>query len=303
MLAFLGWIFFYALWIKIIHFFSLTVITFFHASSTANLQDIAETLRSNGIHNAVFSAFSFVCGISLLKPWASEKNILLSLAECKKHFFPSWLQGAFLAFGLIGGLLLSHHYQYLEFFTQLESTPEEAPIALASILTRVFVLFVFCYCETYFFFHKLKTCFPQETSPWITGSCIISAYCGMKYLQFDLGILQGISFFSMGIALFFRSQTHILQASGFLTGILVIFHPLCSLPIFGNECSGLFLLQMQPLGSVAPWVRSFVGESEGPFSGLLFPILLVFDTIKSLTHLRNNLKKEGTDHDAFYGST
>jgi hypothetical protein len=300
MRVFLGWILFYALWMKIVHLFNLTVVTFFTASSSAHLQDIADTLSR--LHSAVFAAFSFVCGISLLRPWASDKNITLSFSELKKHFLPSWLQGAFLGFGLVAGLLLSHKYQYLEFFTQLESTPEEAPLALAAILTRAFVLLVFCYCETYFFFQKLKTCFSQETSPWIQASCIISAYCGIKYLQFDLGISQGISLFCIAIALFLRSQIHTLKASGFLTGILVVFHPLCSLPILGNECSGLFFLQVAPWDTLTPWIRKCIGASEGPLSGWLFQVLIVFDIIKSFIPLKNNVKKEGTDHDSFHGS-
>lgn len=283
----LGFTLLYAFWIWGVRLLTLTFITYFTISPTAHFQDISEAFGSNEVTLMGLAALLFILLIKGLNPLTTSRATeILNRDQVEKSFLPGFVQGGFLAGGLIIAFLLSGAYRYLGYFIQFE----EAPIEWLNVLLRMAALGCLAYCEEFIFRESLVVKMGEPPSNWFfqvaQANWIAFLYCGIKLLQFDLGWMHLATLYLIAISLYFRSKIHhFSKGAGFWTAILIVFHPLLSLPIFGNDFSGILLVKYQPV--TKSWISSELirflsGGAGGPISSFAFQLLLILDIGRSI---------------------
>jgi hypothetical protein len=288
-------ILFYAFWILGIRLVSLSLITYFMISPTSHFQDISDTFSSYEIVIMGLSAFLFVFFLfSLNQVKTISYDQLITREQIEKRFFPSFIQGAFFAGAMALAFILSGVYRYLGYFIQLD----DATLELLNLIIQMAALIALAYSEEFIFHYYLKKSLSENIPPLILGNVIAIFYCGIKMVQFDLGILHLITLYLVSLCLFYRTQNEeeFAKGAGFWAGILITFHPLLSLPVFGNSISGILLIKYQPpnhtpaldLDSAHALKRLITGGLGGPFSSFTFQLLLLLDISRSI--LKKNQK-------------
>jgi hypothetical protein len=250
----------YAIWTLLFRLLGLTFIIYFltHTSGKAVLFDeVNETFSAHELSLVGFSALVFALLFKGFAPlWGASEVKLCSWPEIRKGFAPGFFQGALLALALVSAFLLAGTFRYVGFFVQLE----EAPLAILGILIRTLSLVAFCYFEEWIFrkkvFDFLMTNSPNEPEflsperiwPALVKLGILSiAYCLIKWMQFELGWMHLLTLFLLSTFLSLRQLNDgtFSRGAGFWCGMLVVFQPICSLPILGNDFSGIFLVKYQ----------------------------------------------------------
>ena len=270
---------FYLLWILFFKELVLIFTTYFLIPSRPLFQDITETLGSNEITLIGISALGFLLLLKWLYPLCYvTSDQIFNLPRLKKNFKLGFLHGAVLATGVILAFLLSQQHHFLGFFIQFD----EAPIETINIILRIFGLTALAYCESFIFNFKIQSYL--KNYPRITQILILSTlYCFIKTIQFDLGVMHLLTLFLIAVILSTRHSFE--ESAGFLTAILIIFHVLVSLPVFGNEFSGVFHVKYQGLQSADidnTSIRLLTGGAGGPFSSIAFQLVLIVHIIRTL---------------------
>ncbi len=232
----------YAIWILSLRMFTLTLVTYFVTSPTSHFQDIIEVLASNEISLMGISALLFLILVVKMNPLTSTSfSAILNRKSIEKQFLPSFARGAFFAGTLVLLFVLSGTYRYLGYYIQFQETP----LSLASILFRIFTLIAFAYCEGFIFFHKVPLYLKKRVPEFAQVHLIAILFCVIKALQFEFDFFQWISLYLLAIALYYRSQNkgEFGRGAGFWAAFLVIFQPVLSLPLFGNDFSGILLVK------------------------------------------------------------
>jgi hypothetical protein len=85
------------------------------------------------------------------------------------------------------------------------------------------------------------------------------------------------------------------MGAGFWAALLVVFHPLLGLPVFGNDFSGLFLVKYQALpgeqeGTIST-LRFLSGGPGGPISAFALQLLLLLDIARGIVKYKKSLLK------------
>lgn len=281
----------YSAWIIGVRLVVLTLITYFLISSPSpgasptRLQEISEVFSANELTLIGFASLAFVLILRSLHPITSTTLAdFFSPARFEKLFAPGFLQGTVVATGLVSAFLVSGVYRYLGFTLQFD----DASLALAGILIRVAALGLMAYCEEFLFrqriFAHLKGRFPV----WAAAVLVAFVYCGVKALQFDLSIMHLMTLFLLSLSLSARQHEDgdFMRGAGFIAGLLIVLHPLFSLPVFGNDFPGLLLIKFQPLVSSQPGgdtaTRLFTGGIGGPLSGFGLQIILGLDLARAI---------------------
>jgi hypothetical protein len=130
-------------------------------------------------------------------------------------------------------------------------------------------------------------------------------FVGMKFYQFDLGWMQALSLFLVAFTLGIRAlSTDFTLSAGFWAAVLIVFQALLSLPILGNEFSGLILIKYQSLAPEAPaealglggtessygeTLRFITGGPGGPLASLTFQLLILLDIVRGTLRYRRQL--------------
>ena len=269
----------YSLWTLLFKLLVLTLVTYFAIPSSIghsnHLQDLSETFGAYELTFMSLGSLLFIILLKLLNPFSTDE--VFTPARFEKHFVPGFVQGALLASMLILVFVLSGLYRYLGFFVQFESPL----LALAGVFIRIAALGVLAFCEEFIFRYKLLNHADEEFDPRVGVLFTALAYCGIKMIQFDLGIMHLLTLFLISISLSMRttSERDFNRGAGFWAAILIVFHPLLSLPILGNEFSGIILFKPQPmLGDLA---RLLTGGAGGPLSSFGFQLLIVLDIIRT----------------------
>ena len=224
---------------------------------------------------------------------------------------PGFFHGALVGWGLILAFLISGLFRYLGFAMQ----PDEVPLALPGILVRTLAVGALAYAEEYIFRQRLATRL-REFHAGLTGlraplpllspriSHVLSdrlsrhsdafaviataiIYCLIKRLQLDseLGWMALITLFLLSIALSLRTlkDGDFARGAGFWAALLIVFHPLLSLPVLGNEFSGLLLVKyVGASNEIDPTTRFFTGGAGGPLSSFAFQVLLILDIAQGI---------------------
>lgn len=302
-------------WTTIFKFISLTFVTYFVLSTggteNSRFEDVNEALSSSEFTLVALCAAGYVLLLRVFQPFAkSSNNELFSPQKIENRFLPGFLHGSVLAAGVTLAFLLAGAYRYLGFFIQAD----QAPLAMAALLVRLSSTIAFVYLEEFIFRHRILKCLTQrggfeEISPtnefWHNIAAIAftgAMFVAMKLLQFDLGWMQALTLFLVALALGLRAlSSDFVLAAGFWAAILIVFQALLSLPVLGNEFSGLILIKYQSLApetttdywasesNLGETLRFITGGAGGPLASFAFQLLLIFDILRGSIRYRRRL--------------
>jgi hypothetical protein len=308
----------YAVWCVLFHLMSMTFVTYFVAAAahdtTARFEDINEAYSTIEFGIYALGSVLFVLMLKILNPLpvyapGERWQEFFTVARFEKRFLPGFLNGSVLAGGIILAFLLSGLYQYLGFFVQVD----EGPIALAQLSFRIACIAVLTYSEEFIFRGRILRNLQAYSQGAVHDLWAIFFtgifYTGIKFLQFDLSWMQGITLLLLSASLALRtlSEKDFIFGAGLLTALLVILQPLCSLPIFGNEFSGFLMVKYQALASnphSVEWtfantrgeiLRFFSGGEGGPLAAFAFQLLLAFDIGRSLVRHKKILSHDSSE--------
>jgi hypothetical protein len=281
----------YAAWTLLFRLVGLTLVIYFltHTSGKSVLfEEVNETFGAHELSFVGFGALAFLLLFKGFAPlWREDHVKLFSWRELQKSFFPGFVQGALLAAALIGALLLSGSYRFVGFFVQLEETP----LAILSIVVRTLSLFALCYCEEWIFRRKAFEFSPDSTfeQTMIQVIWISAAYAAIKFIQFELGWMHLLTVFLLSITLSVRqlNDRSFTRGAGFWCGLLILFQPVFSLPLLGNDFSGVFLVKYQAPTAA---LRLFSGGEGGPLAGFAFQFLLLIEILRSVITFKKSIR-------------
>jgi hypothetical protein len=277
----------YCGWLLISHVLILTLITYFLASSSPNakLQDISEVLATNEVLFVGFSSLFFVLFQKWISPTGPTTGEIVNPFQLEKRFNPGFFRGAILAVGFTLSFFIAGYYQYVGFLIGFE----EGPLQLLSVLLRVGALASLAYCEEYIFRNKLLSYLRPQLSEFYSSLAVSLIYCGIKQMQFDLGIMQLSTLFLISMMLSLRSisTNDFAHGAGFMAGLLIVFHPILGLPILGSDFNGVLMIRyLGPSGTAQSVISSFsegadsrtalflTGGIGGPLSSFLLQFLI-----------------------------
>jgi hypothetical protein len=295
-----GWAATYAGWIVAFKLLALTLVTYFlvsshqaaHRAGVTRFDDISEVLSSNEVTLMGVAAILFVLLVRAFHPITTTRTEEIFTGErFEKRFLPGFLHGAVLAMGVALAFVLSGTHRYFGFLLSFD----DAAIGAVTILVRALALVLMCYCEEFIFRHKLSRHLTRIMHPVAASGFVALLYCLIKALQFDLGVMHFITLFLISMTLSLRTakDRDFTEGAGFLAALLIVFHPLLSLPVLGNEFTGLVMIKYQAAGgdTLEPTLqqstlRVLTGGAGGPFSGLAFQILLILDIARGILRRR-----------------
>lgn len=230
------------------------------------IQQISDLYNVNRIILAGISAFALVTIASRrlnLMPYDFSRAAAF---ECGR--------GALLATALVVGFLLARTHQFFGIVLDAENGVSTVSVLLIRSLSLALLIL----CEERLFRGYVYPKLLEWASP--LPSAVITAILSVfvKWIQFPIGIAQGLTLFLLSILIHpipVRERRNAYGAS-FLVGVLIMLHPILSLPIFGTELPGLFLVKYLSFDEQS-WVRVLTGGSGGPLSGVLFQSLIVLE--------------------------
>jgi len=280
----------YTAWILLTKLLLLTFTTYFLTSSRPyppKFEEISEATSSTELVVLGLSALIFVLivrSFSTSSAVSSAKRVF-SPERFEKKFLPGVFHGVLFAIGLVFAFLISGQYRYVGFFVQIENPA----VGVFGIALRTVSLLVWIFAEETVFRRMILPSLVQvwsrhysaDAKPWAIAFVTI-LYCIVKMIQFDLGYMHLITLALISIAVSIRTllDEDILRGAGFLAAILIVFHCVLSLSVFGSEFSGIFFLKYQGGGDFLP--HFLTGGSSGPLSSFAFQLLLIFDIVRGL---------------------
>lgn len=274
----------YAAWILFFRLVSLSCLTWFMSRGDAlpSFGEIDEAFATNELTLMGVATLLYLLALWALHPiLGTTRDELFSGKRFEKLFVPGFFHGALLSMGVVTVFVLTGQYRYFGVPIQAE----ESVLAIIAVLIRVAALTVLAYGEELIFrqklWRRLRRVFPEA---WAIGLTAL-AYCGLKMLQFDLGVMHVTSLLLLSVALSMRQliDGDFVRGAGFWTGILVVFQPLLGLPVLGTEFSGVLLFKHSEPTML---VRMLSGGRGGPLSSLVFQFLLLLDVLRSWKRVR-----------------
>ncbi len=262
--------------------------TYFLMSQTTPLQDISEFFETNEIVISSVSSLLFVTLLCWLFPLSkTRREDVICPKDLLRYSVPGLLNGSAIGLGLVFALLLGGYYNYWGIFIQ----SEETIIATITVIFRSLAVVVLVYCEEFLFRKKFIELLSRSFPPLWCAFLSAVAYCFLKSLQFDLGIMHLITIFLIAFRLGILSVSgwSFTRGAGYLAGLLLIFHPIMGMPIFGNDFSGIFYLKYAGIeGEVSGLLAQTIGQKTdsrtalfltggivGPLSSFAFQAILI----------------------------
>jgi hypothetical protein len=277
-----GHIIAYGIWIQGLKLLALTLITYFLRPSNPRLQEMNDAYSANEITFMGFGGLFYIFLLRALNPMTSTTTTeIFTPKRFEKRFAPGFLHGSLLALGVVIVFLASGFYHYLGLHIQFE----DAPLWLTNILLRIGALGCLTYCEEFIFRHKILNYLRKHLSELPAAAVTAVAYCGIKALQFDLGLMHIITLFLLSMALAMRTALDgdFTKGAGLWAGLLIVIHPLLSLPAMGNEFHGILMLRYElPAGLHEETSRIITGGAGGPLSSVTLQALLLVDFLQSI---------------------
>lgn len=282
----------YGAWVFFARLLALTFMTYLMISPTSHFQDMGEAFSSNEVSLMGLASFLFLVLFFWLRPLTSISiDEIISRNHIEKLFLPGFIKGTLFSSGLVIVFLLTGAYRNLGYLIQFH----EAPVELINIFLRIGALIALAYCEEFYFRHKLVHYFSGHLSRLGIATAITLLYCAIKLIQFDLGLMHLLSLYLVSMALTYRAfnEKEFSTGAGIWAGILTTFHPLLSLPILGNDFSGILLLKPQtllpgvlPSETIDTIRRLITGGAGGPLSSFTFQIFIFLDICRSILKQR-----------------
>ncbi len=273
---------------------ALTLITYFLLGSQPRFQDITDTFAANEIILMSVASLTFVIGLLLFRPLTTTTRAeLITTQRIKKRFAPGLLGGFILGAGVILAFVVSGNYRQLGSLLQ----SDEAPLSLLGIFLRTMAILVLVYVEEYLFRHKVLSVLRRDWSDIPAALICAGLFCALKQLQFDLGWMQTATLFLVALTLGLRAEVEgdFARGAGFWAALLVLFHPLLSLPVLGSDFQGLFLVRYEPApGTEAEIFRFLTGGAGGPLSSFALQLLLGAEALQVYSRNKKILSKAKT---------
>jgi len=282
LLSNLKFISFYFIEVKWIQWIYVSLCSCIFPTSHPLFQTIQDTLNTNQIEVIGFASLLFLnLFFKNHDDFSGLKQAIFSAKKIEHSFIPHFLKGIFISSFFILIFLLSGNYQYFGYWNHFFATPSE----WLRIFLRIAALILMIYTESLLFYAQLPVLFASHLSTPLTAIFIAFVFCVMKNLQFHLTAMEQISLFLLSCNLFYRSRpfSQFTKSTGFWAGIFILFHVFFSFPLFGHEFNGIVFIQItsSPLfKKLSPQVLQLLtGGSNGPFSSLLFQLILLLDLI------------------------
>lgn len=266
---------------------ALSMVTYFLMSSKARFQEISDVISSNELLIIGLGSLSYLLMLRILHPLTSTTlTEVFTPYRFERKFAPGFFHGAVLASGFVLALLISGFYHYIGFFVQ----SADAPLAALGVATRIIILGVLVYCEEFIFRHKILNYMRRHIPDFYAALICSAAYCVIKLTQLDLGIMHMITLFLLAMSLSFRSiqEGDFVRGAGFFAGLLIVFHPMLSLPILGNDFPGIVMIKHHLNPDDSEIARFLTGGAGGPLSSFALQLLLLFDVTQTI--IRNKIK-------------
>ncbi len=291
-----GWAAAYAGWIVVFKLVVLTLVTYFLVSShrtgtgsgAPRFDDISEILGSNEVTLMGVAALIFVVLVRAFNPITTTQTAEIFTGErFEKRFIPGFLHGAVIAMGVAFAFVVAGTHRYFGFLISFD----DAALAIATITMRALALVSLAYCEEFIFRRKIPMQLNQFMNPVSASLVVAVLYCLVKAVQFDLGVMHFLTLFLLSVALSLRANRDgdFTEGAGFVAALLVVFQSILSLPVFGNDFTGLVMIKFQgPTGDALEptlhqsTLRLLTGGAGGPFSGLAFQFLLILDIARGI---------------------
>lgn len=274
-----GLIALYGGWMLFFRLLCLSFLVYFltRAGRTASFEEINEVFSTNEIPFIGLGSAVFVLLLRGLSPMPEDAPAARDWKKARRAYFAGLLQGSVLSASVVLAFLAVGAFRFVGFFVQIEDTP----LALLGILVRIGAILVMCFGEEYLF-RKRNSPAPA----WIFSIAIL--YCGVKAMQFELSWMHFATLALLSVMLSLRHLTEgdYLGGAGFWSGCLLVFHPLASLPVFGSDFSGVFLLKYQAQSHL-PAIIS--GGPGGPLSGVAFQVILLFEMARGFLAYKKSL--------------
>lgn len=306
----------YAIWISLFKLLCMTVVTYLVVSSStghgARFEEINDAYSSVELMVLGAGSLLFTLGINAIYPRPSRPRDQLF-----KRSLPGLLHGSAIALGLAALFLVSGGYRYLGSLVLYEERPL---LALFGLLLKAFSILSLVLCEELLFRRRILDLLlrpeaddagarelpgggprimpvPESPLPRLSsstglrtgGAILLSAamYAGVKFLQFDLSWMQGITILLVSILLGLKSEAEGDLASGtaFWAATLIITHVCLGLPIFGNDSSsGLILLKYHAGGGgrLSEAMRYLTGGTGGLIGSLSLQFLVLFEILRDI---------------------
>ncbi len=296
---------FYTAFIAFFRLLLLSVFTYWVVSSRKSASDagpplppptfheVSEAFFSNSLLTAGLCAGAFalifraihpiVRELTPLKRWGIQwdTDMWFTRTPFQRDFMPGAMQGTLVAVGIVFAFLIAGAYRYLGVYIQ----PAEAPLEAAGILARVLAIVAFAYVEEWVFRGVLLKSAASRIPNGAAVALSTAAYLGSKLIQFDFSLLQTASLTLLSVALCVRALKgdSPMRSVGIVSGILIVFQLVLSLPLLGGEASGILLVK--PAGAGTQWSgslgRFITGGQSGPLSSFAFQGLLLIDIIRN----------------------
>lgn len=241
------------------------------------IQQISDLYNVNRVILAGISAFVFVT--------LASRKLNLMPYDFSKAAAVEGARGALLAAALVTGLLLAQTHRFFGLVLDIDNIVS----TLIALAVRTLSLALLILCEERLFrsfvYPKLKEWTHALPATLLTGLFFVF----VKWIQFPIGLAQSLTLMLLSFLIHPTPVGERRNAYGatFLVGILITLHPILSLPIFGTELPGLFLVKYLSFDEQS-WVRVLTGGSGGPLSGLLFQSLIVLEFTRRWFQNRDN---------------
>jgi hypothetical protein len=196
--------------------------------------------------------------------WQLNRN---HKAELKRGLYSGLILGGI----ILALLLLSGRGSYLGLYlTSALGTPV-FPLFLLSLGSSVVLLVT----EEYLFRHKFMWALQNYGNAIAIGLTVLVATL-FKLLQFHLDhiALLNTALLQLLLSIYFVRSQKCHRGIALLVSLIVFWHPLAGLPLWGVETPSLFLFKSQ--STTDDWL---FGGGGGPFSGLALTAALIFLTI------------------------
>jgi membrane protease YdiL (CAAX protease family) len=264
----------YLAWIAAFRLLSLTVITYLLLGSQPRFQDISDVYGANEIPLMAAATLGYLALLVMLHPLGSTtRPEIVTLQRLKSRFLPGMAAGLALGAGVVAAFIGGGLHRWLGSLV----SAEEATVAMGAALLRILSLVILVYGEEYLFRQKLLSRLRLWMSDLSAVLVASLAWTLIKFLQFDLGWMQALTLGLAGIALGLGAeiQGDFARGAGRWAAMLILFHPILSLPILGADFQGLLLVRYEPLpGTETETFRILTGGAGGPLSSLALQLLL-----------------------------
>lgn len=274
---------FYLLATQAAHTLLYTIVAYLVSAADKTGTDFGNTVNEIA---GQYHFVSFALGALLLTftTWKADRALYSHQVFWNDSHKPFWhldrLTKEELIRGLSSGLIAA--LIYLLLFTASGRGSFLGVYITSTIGTPVFPLFfvdimalgLMLFCEEYIFRHKILGTLLGSLPPGLAIAFTSLLHLTVKYLQFELALMDLANLLLMNIALgyFFLKYRKPHRGLGYLIALLCSLHCLAGLPLWENESPSFFLFKA---AGRAPDL--LFGGQSGPFAGLaLLSIFLVF---------------------------